>query len=524
VKAKAGKAVSRAARRGVLRAGGGEAAGSANIYARIGVRPFINLTGSLSINGGLLIPPGVKLSMEEASRHSVSIDELMEKVGQRLARLLGCESGIVTSGCAAALTHATAACVAGADPESIRQLPNLSGLRDEVIMPRQSRTVYDHAIRAVGVKIVTVSSREEFHRALGSRTAMIAVMGFTVMGSGAAEGTIRLEEMAEAGRKLGVPVLVDAAPEIPRAPNPYLSRGAGLVAYSGGKFMTGPQCAGLLLGRKELIRAAWVNSAPHHAFGRASKVGKEEIMGMLAAVEALVKQRDIEAERRTWEAWLARISEKISSCPGVQARIEHATDATPHPVLHVQWDAARIGLTAGEVHRLLLDGEPRIMSLAAGAGHSFTIRAPGMKPGDPQLVAVRLHDLFSQAPGGGAEPAPVSPAVNVAGKWDVQVEFAVRSSRHTFLLQTNGARVTGRHVGRSLQGELSGKLNGGAIWMQSLFDCEGAPLAYVFTGCVTGDQMSGELDLGQYGQARWSARRDSLCQEPLPDGRGSATQ
>src|SRR5687767_3791660 len=248
-----------------------------NPYTKIGVRSFINLTATYTINGGTLTLPEVKKAMEEASHFSVNLDELMEKAGARLAELLGSEAGMVTSGAAAALTHATAACVAGADPEIMQQLPDLTGLKNEVIMPKQSRNQYDHAIRTVGVQMIEVDSQQEFHKALGRRTAMIAVLG-----TGESKGKIRLEEMAEAGRKHGIPILVDAAAELPLKPNPYLSRGADLVAYSGGKILRGPQCAGLLLGRKDLIKAAWVNSAPHHAFGRMMKVGKEEVMGMLA--------------------------------------------------------------------------------------------------------------------------------------------------------------------------------------------------------------------------------------------------
>src|SRR6266542_1764321 len=138
-----------------------------SIYTRIGVRPFINLTATYTINGGTLTLPEVKEAMDEASRFSVNIDELMDKVGARIAQLLGAEAAMVSSGCAAALAHATAGCIAGADPEKMQQLPNLTGLKDEVIMPRQSRNVYDHAIRTVGVKIVNVDTREEFLAALG---------------------------------------------------------------------------------------------------------------------------------------------------------------------------------------------------------------------------------------------------------------------------------------------------------------------------------------------------------------------
>src|SRR5262249_3043030 len=159
-----------------------------------------------TISGGTLTLPEVKKAMEEASYHSVNIDELMERVGIRLSELLGCESGIVTSGAAAALSHATAGCVAGADPEMMKQLPNLTGLKNEVIMPKWSRNEYDHAIRTVGVHLVEIDSEQEFQAALGRHTAMVAVLG-----SSEAKGKIRLEQIAQAAHKMNIPVLVDAA-------------------------------------------------------------------------------------------------------------------------------------------------------------------------------------------------------------------------------------------------------------------------------------------------------------------------
>jgi len=230
------------------------------VYTRLGVRPFINLTGTLTINGGALELPEVRDACHQAADYAVDLDELMEKAGARIAELIGCESAIVTSGAAAALSHATAACIAGADPELMQQLPDLSGLRDEVIMPKESRNVYDHAFRSWGARVVEVDTVEAFHAALGPRTALVAVLG-----TGEARGPLRLEAIATAAHKLGVPVIVDAAAELPRRPDPYLTRGADLVAYSGGKTMRGPQCAGLLLGRKDLVWAAFMNGAPHHA-------------------------------------------------------------------------------------------------------------------------------------------------------------------------------------------------------------------------------------------------------------------
>src|SRR5262249_3565568 len=197
-----------------------ETASGPNIYEKICVKPIINCQGTFTILSGSQTLPEVKKAMDEASRHYVHMDELMEKVGQRLAELMGAEFGIVTAGCAAALTHVTAACVAGADPEKMQRLPDLTGLKNEVIMPKASRNVYDHAIRMVGVKIVEVQDPEQFQAAVNDRTAMISIMGDAEEHNG-----VSLEEMVEVGRRRGIPVLVDAAAERPDVPNYYLKKG-----------------------------------------------------------------------------------------------------------------------------------------------------------------------------------------------------------------------------------------------------------------------------------------------------------
>src|SRR5579863_4727899 len=250
---------------------------SPDVFTRIGVRPFINCTATLTINGGSLMFPEVIAAMEQASHYHVDLDELMEGVSKRLAQLLQVDWAIVTAGTAAALTHATSACLVGTDAEKIQRLPMLEGLKDEVIMPRESRNVYDHAVRTLGVKVIEVNSAEELRRAIGPHTAMIEVLG-----NHFGKANFDLKDVAPIANEHGIPVLVDAAADYLIVPNPYLALGADLVAYSGGKIIRGPQGAGLLLGRKDLVRAAWANSAPHHSFGRALKVTKEEIAGMLA--------------------------------------------------------------------------------------------------------------------------------------------------------------------------------------------------------------------------------------------------
>jgi D-glucosaminate-6-phosphate ammonia-lyase len=472
---------------------------SPRIYTRLGVKPFINLTATYTINGGALMLPEVREAMDEASRWPVNIDELMEKAGQRLAEWMGAESAIVTSGAAAALTHATAACIAGADPEKMKQLPILTGLKTDVIMLRQSRNDYDHAFRTAGARIVEVDTPHEFEQALSERTAMIAVLG-----TGEAQGKVRLETIAAAARKFGVPVLVDAAAELPAKPNPYLARGADMVAYSGGKILRGPQCAGVLAGRRDLIRAAWLNSAPHHAFGRAMKAGKEEIIGMVTAMDVYFHKRDIAAEYRQWKSWYAHITSEITRVEGVKTRVLPAAGASPFPVLEISWSSA---LTAGELYKLLLDGEPRIMSHAAGDGSSFILRPVAMKPDDYKLVASRLHEIFAAAPKTKPAQAQISLSSNPSGHWDMDLEFVRGASRHGLLLQVRGGRVTGSHRGTSAHGDVDGTVSGDRIRFRSTLPVEGMRLVYTFNGTISGDRMSGDVDLGEFGAATWKAWR-----------------
>lgn len=503
-------------RRDIFRAGGAAAVtaaisavpasaattGTPDVYLRLGVRPFINTTATLTINGGSRTLPEVVAAIEQASHYHVNLDELMEKAGARLAELLKVEWGMVTSGAAAAASHATAACIVGSDPEKMQQLPDLRRLKNQVIMPRESRNVYDHATRTLGVEIIEVDSVAELESALGPRTAMIQILG-----SHFGKSRFGLPQVAPIAKKAGVPIFVDAAADYLIVPNPYIALGADLVAYSGGKIIRGPQTAGLLVGRKDLVRAAWANSAPHHAFGRAMKVSKEEVVGMVVAVETFVTKRDIQSEFREWESWYAHISERITQVPGVKTQVNGPVRGGPFPTLSISWDPAQVGLTAGEVGRQLLDGEPRIMSHASGNGYTFAIRPAAMRPDDYKIVAERLTQVFRSAPKGIKKSAPSAPAVEITGRWDVSVDYETGSAEHKLFLTTKGNKVAGTHVGWSLEGELTGAIDGDKVQLRSVLPVGGQRLNYGFSGQVTGDAMAGDLDLGEYGRARWTARR-----------------
>jgi L-seryl-tRNA(Ser) seleniumtransferase len=327
------------------------------IYSRLGVRPFINAVGTLTTLSGSLMPPEVRHAMEEASRRFVRIHELQEKVGQRLAELTGAEAAFVTAGASASLCLATCAVTAGKDPARIDRLPDLTGMKSEIIIQKVHRNSYDHAFRMVGVKLIEAETAEEIGRAIGEKTAALAmVLSHNSMGH-----KVELEELIEIARRAKIPVILDAAAEIPPAENlrKFVKMGADLVAFSGGKNLRGPQCTGLLLGRKDLVEAAYANSSPHNRFARIAKVGKEEIVGLLAAVEWNLK-KDHAAERREWHAMLDRIAARLKGVPTVFTEYITNSDYSHSPRLSVQWDEGKLGVTLAEMVKLLRDGEPSI--------------------------------------------------------------------------------------------------------------------------------------------------------------------
>lgn len=475
------------------------ARGATNLYERIGVKPFVNCKGTYTILSGSQTLAEVKAAMDEASRHYVHLDELMDGVGARLAELTKAPWGIVTAGCAAALTHATAACVAGSNPEKMQRLPQLDGLKNEVVMPRPSRNVYDHAIRMIGVNMVTPETAEEFHRALQPSVAMVALLGETIE-----RHPVPLDEMCRAAHERGIPIIVDAAAERLTIPNSYLAKGVDMVAYSGGKCLRGPQSAGLLLGRKDLLQAAWINSAPHHAFGRSLKVDKEDIMGMLAAVEAWVK-RDHDAEWKEWESWLDIISKEATKVATVETKVIQPDGPSNYaPRLQITWDTAKVGITGNELSDHLMSTSPRIMIPPNRQG--VGVMPYMMMPGDAPVVAKRLHEVLSNPP----KKAPESPSgaeVSVAGQWDVEVAYLLGRGQHSLYLEQKGSQILGSHHGEFLSGDVRGSVEGGKARFRSNHRFEGTSIGYTFEGVLENGVLRGKVDLGEYGTADFTARR-----------------
>src|SRR5947208_764299 len=479
-----------------------------DIYQSIGVRPLINARGTFTIISGSLMLPEVRAAIDAAAQHHVHLDELMAAIGARLAELTKAEWGMVSSGCAAGLTHATSACVAGGNPDLHVRIPNLNGFpRDEVIIPKHSRNVYDAAVRAVGVRVIEVGTGEELEAAFGPRTAMVYILA----GPDADTGPLSTKAIARLANQKKVPVLVDAAAEILTVPNVHLENGATLVAYSGGKCLRGPQSAGLLLGRKDLVRASWVHSAPHHGFARSMKVGKEEAIGMLMAVEMWVK-RDHKAEWSRWLAWLNSIAANVSRIDGVTTSISETTELSNRtPSLTIRWDPKRRGITGAALAKHLLDTEPRIATPGGrdrGDEASISITPYMMSNGEEKIVAEKVYAALSTAPRPKA-PAPASaPASDVAGQWDLRIEYVASSSTHTLHLKQVCNRLEGSYQGDFVSRDLSGTIEGNAIQISSSYtERHGDALSFRFTGNVAGDSMSGALDMGEYLTATWSAKK-----------------
>jgi D-glucosaminate-6-phosphate ammonia-lyase len=483
-----------------------------NIYESIGVDPVINCRGTFTIIGGSVERPEVIAAMKAASGYFVQYDELAYGVGRRLAAVTGAEWGMVSAGCAAGMKHVTAACVTGGNPEKLIRIPDLTGFeKTEVIIPGYSRNAYDHAVRNIGVTIITVNTAEELESAINPKTALIYIMTGTESVSGQ---PLSLEVIAGIAKPKNIPILADAAAEILTIPNVHLQAGATVVAYSGGKAICGPQCAGLLLGNKDLLMSAWQASSPHHGPGRDNKVGKEEMMGMLAAVEAWVK-RDHQAEWKTWLSYLDNISKQVSKISGIKTMVEEPTELSNRsPRLKISWDPDVLNITGDEVAENFARTKPRIaIGSSNGPGTtSIHITTGQMQPGNDKIVAERIFNLLSQK----RNPRSTSmtaPSVTLGGYWDVTVEFFTSKSEHTFFIEQDGNWIHGTHTSDFSQQEIMGMVEGDQVTLRSNLRRPGDGITYMFSGKVSGSTISGSIFLGEYLNAKFTAKKSSYKME-----------
>ena len=488
-----------------------------DIYKSIGVRPLINCRGTLTVISGSLELPEVRAAVDAGGQHHVVLDELMDGIARRLAELTGAEWALVSAGCAAGIAHTTAACVTGGNPDLHVRIPDLTGFaRDEVVIPKASRNVYDQAIRSVGVRIIEVGDAAEYEAALGPKVAMVYVM----TGNRMENGPLTYDAVYGIAKKKNIPVFTDAAAEMLTVPNVYLQKGSTFVGYSGGKCLRGPQCSGLILGRKDLLQAAWVSGAPHHGHGRAMKIGKEEMVGLLAAVEMWVK-RDHQKEDEMWTQWMQTIADRVTGIDGVTATVRPPRGLNNHsPGLSISWDPAKLGITGEEVSNMLWTTEPRIALAGGGGGRGgsgdpgqtgITITAYMMMPGDVKIVAGRIYEILSARRPAWNPPVPRTPAGDLTGRWDVHIEFAAGSSEHTLHVRQQGNRLVGTHQGDFVARDFAGSISGDEFRISSsVGELHGAALSYTFTGRLDGDKMSGTLNMGEYLGAKWTATRHAF--------------
>ena len=370
------------------------------IYEELGVKRLINAWGPMTIIGGSRMRPEVLAAMAEAGPTFVNLLELQDKAGQRIADLIGVEACYIAGGCAAGLAIATAACVAGTDRARIARLPDTSGLKNEVVIPRSHRNGYDTAIRQVGIRMVEIGNARSFQdweleAAIGPNTAAVA----HVYARWTFDLPLSLADTVRIAHARGVPVIVDGAAEVPPFRNlrGLSQSGADLVVISGGKGIMGPQNTGLVLGGRELIAACTANASPNHSLGRSMKVSKEEMVGIWKAVELYVRQDHDAAERR-WHGQLETVMRALGDVPGVRVVKDEASYSEGIPVAKVIIDPKQAGRDAAEVAASLMEGDPGIR--VSQARDWLSVNPQFLEPGEERLVAERLRVAL-----GAREPA-----------------------------------------------------------------------------------------------------------------------
>lgn len=362
-------------------------------FKELGVGTFINAAGTYTTLTASLMLPEVVQAIDYASRNFVRLNELHDAVGKRIAELVGVEAAMVSSGAAAALTCGTAACMAGTNQEFIRRLPDTTGMKTEVIVQKTHRYGYDHAVRNCGIKFIEIETAEEFERAVNPNTVMALFFN-----ANANVGKIGTEQFIELCRKHKIPSMNDAAADITpfTAFEKLVKAGFDLLIFSGGKGLRGPQSAGLLLGRKDLIEAARLNSSPYSdSIGRGLKVNKEELLGMMVAVETHMK-KDHQAQWREWEKRAKQVMDSVSGIKGVNTEIKVPEIANHVPHVHVTWDPSALRITPREVVKQLREGTPSI-EITPGSTDKLIIAVWMLQPGEVEIVAKRVREILKKA-------------------------------------------------------------------------------------------------------------------------------
>ena len=366
-----------------------------NPYQELGVQTVINAEGTMTVLGGSLPRPEVEAVMAQAARHFVSIHALEEAAGKLISQMLHLPSGysaLVTSGAAAAIQSGLAGILTGDNESLIKQLPDLTGMKSEVIIQKSHRNPFDHQLRGTGVKLIEIETRDQLRRAVSDRTAMMHFSNFAN-----AAGQIKVDEWVKLGKEYKLPCMNDAAADTPPVSHlwDYANMGYDLITFSGGKAIRGPQCAGMLIGREDLVRYALLNNSPNEdTLGRGQKVGKEEIIGMIKALEVYLSE-DHDALAKEWQQRLENVSAQITKIPGVKTEFFTPDIANHVPHMHITWNE-KIAITPEQVSKMLRSGTP---SIAIGGGEGrpgLGMNSFMLQPGEDQIVAEQLSKILRE--------------------------------------------------------------------------------------------------------------------------------
>ena len=359
-------------------------------FKELGVQPIINAAGTYTSFTASLMLPEVMEAINYASKSFVRLNELHDAVGKKIASLLEAEAAMVSAGAASALTLGTAACLTGTDRKKIQAIPDLSGMKTEVLMQKSHRFGYDRAVKNTGVKIVEFETAAEAEKLAGPQTAMMLFFN-----DAASKGQVKAADFVALGKKLNVPTMIDCAADCFPTENmtKFNKLGFSLVIFSGGKGLRGPQSAGILMGRKDLIEAARANASPNgDAIGRGMKVNKEELLGMMAAIEVFMK-KDHEAEWKDWEKRIKVVADSVTVSPAVKTE-QYVPEVANHvPHLKITWDQSKIKISYNEVAKRLREGDPSI-EVTPGSSDSLNIGVWMLQPGEDRIVAKRIRDIL----------------------------------------------------------------------------------------------------------------------------------
>jgi uncharacterized pyridoxal phosphate-dependent enzyme len=366
-----------------------------NPYQELGVATVINAEGTMTMLGGSLIRPEVEAVMAQASNHFVSIPALEAAAGKHIAQMLNLPQGysaLVTSGAAGAIQSGLAGILTGDNESFIKQLPDLTGMKWEVIIQKSHRNPFDHQLRGTGVRLIEIETRDQLRRAVSDRTAMMHFSNFAN-----AVGQIKVDEWVKLAKEYKLPCMNDAAADTPPVSHlwDYANMGYDLITFSGGKALRGPQCAGMLIGREDLVHYALLNNSPYEdTLGRGQKVGKEEIVGMIKALELYLAE-DHDALAKEWQQRLENVSKQITKIPGVSTEFFTPDIANHVPHMRIAWDT-KISLTPQQVSQMLRSGSP---SIAIGGGEGkpgLAMSSFMLQPGEEQNIAEQLVKVFRE--------------------------------------------------------------------------------------------------------------------------------